>query len=227
VAFVLVLTPANADIRATRAWFSEQLGQDHVALEVEGIVSAYDDQAMQGSARWTEAAYDTLHRSIVDGFADGEALRYDGLARRARDFVESLRQARPARSLGQKCGMDREDQLAVDLRGNVMTCQNTGARGIHRIGHVDDLDAVQLDTATHWSLRASCTRCPVVQLCKGGCMFLDGAHFEHSCENEYRFNVALLAGVLRSVTGLRLERITGDIRRPGMRRTIPIVTAST
>lgn len=226
VSFVVVLTPANADIRATRAWFAGRLGDENVALEVEGIVSAYDDHAMHGSARWSEAAYDTLHRSIVDGFADGEALRYDGLVKRARDFVESLRQARPARALGQKCGMDREDQLAVDLRGNVMTCQNTGARGIHRIGHVDDIDAVQLDTATHWSQRENCTRCPVVQLCKGGCMFLEGDHFDHSCENEYRFNVALLAGVLRSVTGLHLERITGDIRRPGARRTIPIAAAS-
>lgn len=223
--FVVVLTPANADIRATRAWFTERLGEGRVALEVEGIVSAYDDRAMQGTARWSEAAYEALHRSIVDGFADGDALHYDGLATRARDFVESLRQARPAQALGQKCGMDRDDQLAVDLRGNVMTCQNTGARGIHRIGHVDDMEAVQLDTATHWSLRECCSHCPVVQLCKGGCMFLQGAHFDHSCENEYRFNLAILAGVLRSITGLHLERVTGDIRRPGMRRTIPIAEA--
>jgi uncharacterized protein len=226
VSFVVVLTPANADIRATRAWFGERLGNEQVTLGLEGVVSAFDDHAMQGGARWSEAAYETLHRSIVEGFADGEALHYAGLVTRARDFVASLRQARPAHALGQKCGMDREDELAVDLRGNVMTCQNTGARGIHRIGHVDDMEAVQLDTATHWSLRECCSHCPVVQLCKGSCMFLQGAHFDHSCENEYRFNLAILAGVLRSVTGLHLERVTGDIRRPGTRRTIPIAAAS-
>jgi hypothetical protein len=38
--------------------------------------------------------------------------------------------------------MDSPDAIAVDLRGNVMTCQNTGAKGAHKIGHVADFDAI-------------------------------------------------------------------------------------
>jgi uncharacterized protein len=118
--------------------------------------------------------------------------------------------------------MDEEDQLAVDLAGNVMTCQNTGAKGKHGIGSVKDLDAVRLDTAWHWSHRDTCSHCPVLQLCKGSCMFLEDELFAQSCENEYRYNTAVLAGVIKYVTGCELERIEGDIRRPRVRRAIPI-----
>ncbi|HEY0824579.1 MAG TPA: radical SAM protein [Ramlibacter sp.] len=226
VSFVVVLTPENADVAATGAWIRKHVEDEGVTLDVEGIVSVYDDHALHGAGQWSEAAYRQLHDSIVEGFASGEALRYRGLRERARDFVASLQQERPARALGQKCGMDDPDQLAVDLKGNVMTCQNTGAKGRHRIGHAEEMDAVRLDTATHWSHREGCRHCPVVQLCKGSCMFLEGAHFAQSCENEYRFNLAILAGVIRSLTGLHLERIGGDIRRPRARRTIRLAAAS-
>ncbi len=71
--------------------------------------------------------------------------------------------------------MDRPDAIAVDLGGNVMTCQNTGAKGAHVIGHVADFESIALDTATHFAFRVECMACPVVQLCKGSCMFLGGS----------------------------------------------------
>jgi uncharacterized protein len=122
--------------------------------------------------------------------------------------------------------MDREDELAVDLSGQVMTCQNTGAKGRHGIGSVDSFEDIRLDTAWHWSHRECCNHCPVLQLCKGSCMFLEGELFAQSCENEYHYNSAVLAGVLKFVTGLTLERIEGDIRRPRARRLIPIAASA-
>ena len=224
--FHVVLTPANADLAATRGWFVRRLGDPEVAVDTEGVVGVYDDRSLQGAGRWREEDYRRLHAGLAAGFADGEALRWRSLREKARDFVQSLQQRRPAAALAQKCGMDRPEQLAVDLHGNVLTCQNTGAQGRHLLGHVARMDEVRLASATHWSHRASCSRCPVVQLCKGGCMFLEGAHFAQSCENEYRFHLAVLDGVLRRVTGLRLEGITGDIRRPGAHRTIPIAAVA-
>jgi hypothetical protein len=56
-------------------------------------------------------------------------------------------------------------------------------------------------------------------------MFLEGLPFRRSCENEYRFNLAILAGVLRSVTGLRLERVDDRLRRRALRRTIALAVA--
>ncbi|HSW17532.1 MAG TPA: radical SAM protein [Ramlibacter sp.] len=226
VSFNVVLTPANADIAATRAWLAERVGDPALVLDTEGVVSVYDDTTLQGAGRWSPDDYDTLRRSIVNGFETGEALRYISIQAKARDFIHALQRRRPLSALGQKCGMDEADRLAVDLQGQVMTCQNTGAKGAHHLGNVRQMDEVQLNTATHLRGRECCNHCPVVQLCKGSCMYLEGEHFAQSCENEYHYNGAILEGVIRSVTGLRLERITGDIRRPASRRRIPIAPAA-
>jgi uncharacterized protein len=84
-----------------------------------------------------------------------------GLGAKIRDVYASLHRLRPIEALGQKCGMDREDTIAVDLRGNVMTCQNTGAKGVHRIGHVSDFEAVALGTATHFAFRMNACHAPL------------------------------------------------------------------
>ena len=56
-------------------------------------------------------------------------------------------------------------------------------------------------------------------------MYLEGDLFAQSCENEYRFNLALFAAVLQHVTRLTLQSISGDIRRPPSRRIIPVAVA--
>jgi uncharacterized protein len=105
--------------------------------------------------------------------------------------------------------MDDEHTLAIDLRGNVMTCQNvssleTGKNGeSHLGGNLDNYDEVAIKTSTHWSNRAECPKCPVLHLCKGACMFLDKEFWDVSCANAYSDNVALFA--------LSIEKITGYI----------------
>jgi radical SAM protein with 4Fe4S-binding SPASM domain len=95
------------------------------------------------------------------------------------------------------------------LSGNVMTCQNTGAKGAHKIGHVADFDAIVLDTATHFAFRPECMACPVVQLCKGSCMFLEGDFFAQSCANEFAFNMAIMMAAIWHLTGMVVVRIGG------------------
>jgi uncharacterized protein len=103
--------------------------------------------------------------------------------------------------------MDDEHVLAVDLRGNVMTCQNvssleTGKNGeSHLGGNLDDYDNVAIKTSTHWSKREECPKCPVLHLCKGACMFLDKKFWDISCANAYSDNVALFALAIQAMTG--------------------------
>ncbi len=218
----VVLTPANADIAKTRQWLANQFGDPNLSLDVEGIVSVYDDRTLNGAGYWTSDQYERLSQSIFQAFANNEISKFQSITRKAIDFIESVRTRRPASALGQKCGMDDPSQLAVDLKGNVMTCQNTGAKGKHKIGELSAIANVRLDTATHWSHRESCNYCPVLQLCKGSCMFLNDDLFAQSCENEYRYNMAILAGIIQTVTGLTLVSIAGDIRRPRVKRVIPL-----
>jgi len=226
MSFNIVLTAKNRDISANRAWFVERVGDPEVALSTEGAVAVYDTQTLGGSGSWSAADYAGFRASMIAGFVGGDALRFGTILEKSRDFIDSLHQHRPSAALGQKCGMDREDELAVDLKGNVMTCQNTGAQGKHGIGSVAELAAVRLDTSTHWSGRECCNHCPVLQLCKGSCMYLEGDLFAQSCENEYHYNSAILAGILKRVTGLNLERFSGDIRRPRQGKPFPIRVAT-
>lgn len=221
MAFNAVLTPRNCDPVAIRQWFVDRIGDPEVTVSLEGVVSTYDAKTRNGIGAWTEEQYAQMHRDIVAAFASGEAFQIPALRDKAIDFMESLATRRPSSALGQKCGMDREDQLAVDLQSNVLTCQNVGAKGLHRIGSALAMNDVALTTSMHWSNRRSCRTCPVLQLCRGACMYLDGDDFSQSCENEFALNSAILVGVLEHAAPLHIEPIS----RTRGRGTIPVIAA--
>lgn len=188
-----MLTRDHHDLRALKAWFAEKVGPD-IFVGLEGVVNVYDAATVLGTGRFEPAELNSLTRSIFEVLVeDSNAF---GLGARVNELFTSIQRQRPIEALGQKCGMDREDAIAVDLRGNVMTCQNTGAKGEHRIGHVDEFDTIALDTATHFAFRPECMFCPVVQLCKGSCMFLEGEFFKQSCANEFAFNFGVMMAAI-------------------------------
>lgn len=212
VAFNSVLTPNNFDFEKIEAFFRERFGGT-VAVNLEGVVVAYN-----GSSEYVFTAdqYKELSQSIAKVcMRDWDKIPM-ALQSKMSNFMSSLSQKRSSDYLSQKCGMDREDQLAVDLLGNVMTCQNTGAQGKHRIGHVLSLDKVRLNTSWHWSHRKECSGCPVLQLCAGSCMYVEGKEWFHSCNNEYFYNVGIMVGAFYHMSGKKaiLTKIEGEIVRP-------------
>lgn len=197
--FNAVLTRQHHDLRALKAWFAEKVGPD-IFVGLEGVVNVYDAATAIGTGRFEPAELNSLTRSIFEALVeDPNAF---GLGERINEFYTSIQRRRPIEALGQKCGMDRPEHIAVDLQGNVMTCQNTGAKGVHKIGHVEAFDEIALDTATHFAFREECRTCPVVQLCKGSCMFLEGEFFTQSCANEFAFNMGVLMAAVWHLTGM-------------------------
>jgi uncharacterized protein len=120
--------------------------------------------------------------------------------------------------MGQKCGMDKVNNIAVDLDGNVLTCQNVSANSVspagisHKIGHVSDLDAVTISTSFHWSDREECPNCPVLHICKGACMFLSGPLWEASCNNAFSDNLVMMCMGMEMLTGMIPKYIEGPQR---------------
>ena len=159
-------------------------------------------------------------------------------------FLRDVHSQKPLATVTQKCGMDRSDKIAVDLNGNVLTCQNVSAvsknpSGIsHHIGHVSDLANVKVSTATHWSERENCPNCPVIHLCHGSCMFLTGPLWTASCDNAFSDNIALFANIFELITDYIPIYIEGPQRadrkdifwwvngRPETKKVIPIVPAN-
>ncbi len=70
------------------------------------------------------------------------------------------------------------------------------------VSHVVYFETIALDTATHFAFREECMSCPVVQLCKGSCMFLEGEFFKQSCANEFAFNMGIMMAAIWHLTGM-------------------------
>jgi uncharacterized protein len=217
MSFNPMLNRLNTSRVATANFFRELTGNPDVKLGEGGMVDAYDEGGKSMSLRPDE--YQTFANQAFAEMHNSDILRnFDIIRSRLESWLLSWKKLRSALVLGQKCSMDREDQIAVDLRGNVLTCQNTSEVAIsgngqsHKIGHMLDMENVKLDTATHWKHRDECAGCPVLQACMGSCMFLQGELFEVSCNNSYFDHVACFAEALYLVSGWILINIVGDIR---------------
>ena len=212
-----MLNRLNTSRVAAANFFRDLTGNPDITLGEGGMVDAYDEGGMSMSLRPEE--YQTFANQSWAELHNSDIVRnFDILRQRITRWIDGFTTLRPARILGQKCSMDSEEQIAVDLRGNVLTCQNVSEVAVagngqsHKIGHMLDLDNVKLNTATHWNHRSECAGCPVLQGCMGSCMFLQGELFEVSCNNSYFDHVAMFAEALYLATGLSLINIVGDIR---------------
>lgn len=209
----------HADNRSrahVQAWLQEHFGQD-VRIGEGSFIDPYDDGGLASTFQ-TPADHISFRAMAFKELRLGMATSFDIGQQKIMDFVQSIRTARPASALGQKCGMDKADNIAVDLHGNVLTCQNVSSAAMapngqaHNIGHLSNLQAVKMRTATHWSKRADCASCPVLQLCKGSCMFLEGNLWNAGCDAAYSDNVPFLAAAIEYLTGCLPYYIEGDFR---------------
>lgn len=216
IAFNAVITPENYDLSALALWFERRMGFP-VKVNVEDVVTDYG-----GGVRWTDEALRAMSDNVRRAVGSGLALVFPRIRWSVQQFLETLAVRKPLDGSHQVCGMDRRDHLAVDLTGNVLTCQNAGAESGHRIGSVRALDEVRLNTARSWAERENCRRCPVVHLCYGSCMFLDGENFESSCHASYHYNMGILAGIVKLLTGAEVAGISGWKPSQPQRRRIPI-----
>jgi uncharacterized protein len=215
VSFNAMLNRANISRAAIQQFFTDLTGDPEVMIAEGAFVDAYDPGGLALSLPSDEAQ--SFRRTAFQEIRQGKADRVSGARDRVASFVNSIRLQRPASSVAQKCGMDHTDSIAVDLRGNVLTCQNVSAQSTapngesHRIGHVSDLASVALRTSTHWSKREYCPKCPVLHICKGACMFLEGPLWEASCNNAYSDALPIFAAGIEFLSGLVPVYIEGDL----------------
>lgn len=211
-----MMNAGNRSRAHVQAWLQEQFGPD-VRIGEGTFIDPYDEGGMAATFQ-TQADHIAYRAMAFKEMRLGMTSSFDIGQQKIVDFVQSIRIARPASALGQKCGMDKSDQIAVDLHGNVLTCQNVSAAATapngqsHQIGHLSNLQAVKMRTATHWSKRKDCASCPVLQLCKGSCMFLDGPLWNSACDAAYSDNVPFLAAAIEYLTGCIPFYIEGDFR---------------
>lgn len=220
--FGTVLTRWNYSLAAVRRHIEDKLNvpPGSISSNTEEILLPYDDDAMACVPHGEQEHRQALHTLFSEAANGLTVPGCNSVRDKIADFLDSLSKSRPLAALGQKCGMDREDTIAVNLMGDVTTCHNVSADDPHHnLGNVRDLGAVRLDTAHHHQTRDECRHCPVVQLCKGSCMFLEGPYWRAACDISFTYNTAMLAASLYYLTGMTLTRIEAPagefLRRPG------------
>jgi uncharacterized protein len=203
-----VVTPGNHDLFAIAMWFADRFGFD-VKVNIEDVVTDY------GGASWTGEQLREMETSMREQVTSGIAFHFPRLRWSAQQFLESLVVSKPLAGSQQVCGMARRDQLAVDLKGAVLTCQNAGAKSGHTIGSVSALGDVAL-AAHPWATRNKCTDCPVVHLCYGSCMLLPegGLELKNSCAASYYYNMGILGGLIQRLTGAKVRSVSGARPHP-------------
>mgnify|MGYP000035184342 CR=1 FL=1 len=186
------------------------INEREVQVTTEELLLPYDEDGMKHSLQTTDEKKEVLHSLFWETTGNENEFSWT-IHQKIKNFFDGIIYQRPAEVLGQKCGMDRPDNIAIDMKGNVTTCQNTSSLTKHNIGTIEKLDEVRLDTSHHWSTRAECPSCPVVQLCQGACLFLEDEYWSQACENLFYYNMAMLASSLFFLTGgLILTKIEGD-----------------
>jgi uncharacterized protein len=205
--FNSMLNSKNQSRKEIYDWFVNLTGDENVILGEGSMVDAYDEEGISYSLITKQEHFDFRQRAFGELYGTEGQIGFRAQLGKIDDFVTGVLTHRESKYLGQKCGMDDEHTLSVDLRGNIMTCQNVSSLEIskngesHHGGNLEDYAKVELKSVTHWSNRKECPECPVLHVCKGACMFLDEKFWDVSCANAYSDNVALFAAGFTVMTG--------------------------
>ncbi|CAB5220241.1 AslB Arylsulfatase regulator (Fe-S oxidoreductase) [uncultured Caudovirales phage] len=209
ISFNSMLNRNNMSRREVYQWFVNLTGDPSVILGEGGIIDAYDDDGLANSLNTKDEHFQYRRTAFNDIFSTNGGIGNYGILEKIDAFGRAVLSHRPSEALAQKCGMDDEHTLAVDLRGNIITCQNvsavaTAGNGMsHLAGNITDIEAAKIHTGTHWSNRPDCASCPVLHICQGACLYLEGEYWDKSCNNSYSDAIPLFA--------LSIEKITGYI----------------
>lgn len=205
--FNAMLTKNNYSRKEIYDWFVKLTGDPDVILGEGSIVDAYDEDGITNSLTTKQDHFKFRQTAVKDILSTQGKIGFTMQLGKIDEFVRSVLLNAESKYLGQKCGMDEKSTLAVDLLGNVITCQNVSAVETakngesHLAGTLTNYQDVEIKTSTHWSQREECPKCPVLHLCKGACMYLDNQYWKTSCANSYSDNVALFALAIEKITG--------------------------
>jgi len=204
--FNAMLNSKNQSRKEIYDWFVNLTGDENVILGEGSLVDAYDEEGISNSLITKKEHFEFRKKSFGELYGTNGKIGFAAQLGKIDGLINSILNHEESKYLGQKCGMDDEHTISVDLRGNVMTCQNVSSLEIskngesHHGGNLSDYSNVELKSVTHWSNRKECPECPVLHICKGACMFLDKKFWDISCANAYSDNVALFAAAFTLIT---------------------------
>lgn len=217
ISFNVMMNNRNTNRKAIYDWFVNLTGDPSVKIGEGGFIDAYDDAAINNSLDSLEEHFAYRRNAFNDIYTTGNTMNFGMIYDKIDGFTKSTLAHVESKFVGQKCGMDNQNTLALDLKGNIVTCQNvsimeTSKNGeSHSGGNLEYYDNVELKSVTHWMNRKDCASCPVLHLCKGSCMYLDGKHWDVTCNNAYSDNIVLFAlAIVKMTNGYIPKTVNGE-----------------
>lgn len=219
ISFNTMMNNKNVSRKAIYDWFVDFTGDPTVRIGEGGFIDAYDEDGVNSSLTSLDEHFAYRRQAFGELFASDGQINFGLVYDKIDAFVRSTLVHVESKYVGQKCGMEDEQTIALDLKGNVVTCQNVSVKETskndepHLGGNLDDYDNVELKSVTHWKSRTNevnCTDCPVLHLCKGSCMYLDGKYWDITCDNAYSDNVVFFALAIQKITGYIPVTIKSD-----------------
>lgn len=207
ISFNVMMNRQNTSRKDVYEWFKEFTGDETVSIGEGTMVDAYDADGINNSLGTYQEHFEYRKTAFNDIRSTDGQINFDAILNKINSFTDSVLSHNESKYLGQKCGMDMENVIAIDLKGNVITCQNVSVKEnskngeSHLGGNLDDYDNVAIKSVTHWKNRKECSTCPVLHLCKGSCMYLEGEYWEKTCDTAYSDNVSLFALSMEKMTG--------------------------
>lgn len=211
-----VMNKNNISKKEVQKYLSKYFNPEYLFIGEGSIIDAFDEGGISNSLvkRADQLKY---RNNSLEEVRNSSCDKFTHVKNQIEGFINGMLQGKPREALNQKCGIDSPHNVTVDLKGNVITCQNVSPVSIamngekHLSGHIDDFDNVRVKTITHWSHRPNCKNCPVLHLCKGSCTFTEGKFFDVSCQNSFSDNIVYFATAVEIITnGYLPYYIEGD-----------------
>lgn len=193
--FNCVLTVDNLSVVGIRRYIANKLNANvtDINISTEGIAITFNNRNLSD-------VYFSKLNIFYKELTHGDSLFLFGSY--LTEYFSSIASKKPAICIEQKCGMDRSDVIAINLKNQrVITCQNTLPLGKHDLGSVDSIDKSNINTLHHWRSRNNCLECPVLSFCKGCCLYLENDDFEKACDNHFIYNLPFLCAAIYFITG--------------------------
>lgn len=196
-----VLSPANTDVDAIADFFKAKLGDIH--LNFEGImthVGVQDSELM-----FTPEQILTLQKNIFKALTREGWDKFPALTGECDQLIKKLVKRIKLNPKAVKCMMNRDDNAAINLKGDVLSCHDHCTEEGY-VGHISEMGKV--DISKHfkpWSERQKCRECLMLSMCRGACPQIEGLARTLTCKNEFAYHFAVFQAVFWLLFGLTLE----------------------
>jgi uncharacterized protein len=220
ISFNSMMNSSNQSRKELHDWFVNLTGDPTVAVGEGSFIDAYDEDGANSSLPTLNNHFNYRRNSFNDFYGFGKSMNFPNIYDKVDGFTRGVLSHFEGQYVGQKCGMDDEHTIAVDLNGNVVTCQNVSVKETskngepHLGGNLNDYDNIALKSVTHWKNRNDCADCPVLQLCRGSCMYLDGKYWDITCDSAFSDNISLFALAFANITGGYIPTIINNKHLP-------------